>query len=215
MGGTVPADSVATGKVTIVEGSTTETGTIRILTRGLNQTVESIGTAQGSRAEVFSQGRASHKEGGVEKPASLELAASSQSPCFPLIIIAAALDNPEWSFEYLGLEEFDGQKVHHVRFWNSFASQPKLRQLAEFTTREIWIDARSFLPQRLAYERREAGGEADRIPTEISFADYRDVGGVLYPFRIERSLNGTPWTSINIQTVSLNTNLSEAAFPIR
>lgn len=37
MGGSVPSDSAATGNVTIIAGSETTTGTIRILTRGTDQ----------------------------------------------------------------------------------------------------------------------------------------------------------------------------------
>src|SRR2546429_7725110 len=43
--GILPADSVATGTLTISAGSSIETGKIRILTRGTDQTSEEIGRA--------------------------------------------------------------------------------------------------------------------------------------------------------------------------
>ncbi|SRR6266403_781741 len=42
MGGSVPSDSVATGSVVVVAGSLTTSGTVRILTRGTDQTLEQL-----------------------------------------------------------------------------------------------------------------------------------------------------------------------------
>ena len=93
-------------------------------------------------------------------------------------------------------------------------STPRLRHLAGFSVKELWIDASSRLPRKLAYERRAASGAAPRIPVAVFFSDYRNVGGVLYPFRIEKSLNGTPWATITIQNVAFNTGLTDADFPV-
>lgn len=63
MGGTVPMDSVATGTVVLVAGSLTENGTIRIVTRGSDQTAEQIQTSAGSRLVIYSRGFASEIQG--------------------------------------------------------------------------------------------------------------------------------------------------------
>jgi hypothetical protein len=52
MGGTMPSDSTATGTVTIVAGSETNQGTIRILTRGTQQTLEEVQTPASIRTRV-------------------------------------------------------------------------------------------------------------------------------------------------------------------
>ena len=215
MGGTVPRDSVATGTVVLVAGSLTETGTLRILIRGVDQTASQIQTQDRSRQETYSGGLASLKEGSSTKALSLELAASSQWLGFPLILIAAALNNPDIAFQYVGLETLDGLAVHHVRLWNTFSSNPEMRHLAEFTVKDLWLDASSSLPRKLSCIRRAASGAEPGIPLDVYFSDYRNVGGVLYPFRIEKSLNGTPWATITIQSVAFNTGLTDADFPIR
>lgn len=58
MGGRVPSDSTASGTVEIVEGSLRTKGTIRILTRGFDQTAEFIDTPEGVRSAVYSRLRA-------------------------------------------------------------------------------------------------------------------------------------------------------------
>jgi len=215
MGGAVPADSVATGNVVLVEGSKTTSGTIRILTRGLDQSAEHMDTPGGRRSLIYSQGQANAVEGTTLSQFSLELAASSQSPNFPLLLLAGALNNPDAAFQYLGIEAVGTAQAHHLRFWNTFSSSPKLAHLAAFSAKNIWIDIGSGLPIKLTYDRRAGGGAEPRIPIEVHYSDYRNAGGVLYPFLIETKYNGTPWVTTTISSVNLNTGLSEAAFSVQ
>jgi hypothetical protein len=211
MGGLVPSDSVATGNVVLVEGSKTENGTIRFLTRGLDQSAEYMQVPTGLRSVVYSRGRASDERSA--KPLQLELAVTSQSSAFPLQLAASALSDPDAAFVYVGLENLEGQQVHHIRFWKTFASNPKLQSLAEVSKRDIWIDAASNLPRKLSYKRRASRGPgAVGILIEVSYSDYRNVSGVLYPYRIERFVNGTLWAAITFQNVVFNSGLTGTDF---
>lgn len=211
----MPGDSVASGTITIEAGGTTETGTIRLLARGLNQTVEQVRTPTFAKTVTYSRGLAKYEEGENTKEASLELSVSSQSSAFPLALIAATLVDPESAFEYLGLEDIADSKAHRIRFWKTFASQPKLQHLGEFSSREIWIEATSALPVRFSYEERDSTGPADRLRHDITYSDYRNVGGTLYPFRTEKCLNGTTWATIQIDRVTLHNGLSDTDFVVR
>ncbi len=215
MGGALPSDSVATGNVTLVAGSKTESGTIRILTRGVDQGAEQIQTPDGNRSIVYSQGRANRLDGTITTVFSLELAASSQTPCFPLALIAASLNNPDTAFQYVGLETIGGVQAHHVRLWNTFSSNSRLRHLAEFTAKDLWIDAVSGLPLKFAFDHRNGGGAESRIPLAVFYSDYRNVGGALYPFRVDKTLNGTAWAKITITQVAFNTGLTDNDFPVQ
>jgi hypothetical protein len=214
MGAAVPTDSVATGTVEIVEGSKTERGSIRILTRGADQTVEDIQTPDSRRSVVYSRGLASEGGGTPAKLLPMELAVTSQCPDFPLPLVASVLNNPEAGLQYIGLETLEGARVHHVRVWSTFASKPKLQKLAEFSAKNIWIDVGTGLPLKIAFSRHLGGGSAPAIPVEVLFSDYRNVGGVAYPFHIAKSFNGTPWTTITIDTVGFNRGLAETDFQI-
>src|SRR5580704_3973080 len=67
MGGTLPSDTVAAGTVTIVAGSQTESGDIRILTRNANQTSESIQAGPIQKLVVYSGGLATETNDGTMK----------------------------------------------------------------------------------------------------------------------------------------------------
>ncbi len=213
MGTTVPSDSTATGTITTVAGSLTENGTITILSRGTNQTSEQILTPHGSTV-VYSQGQASQLAGSTPSLLSNELSLSSQSPDFPLPLLSASLNNSDTAYKYIGLETLNGRSAHHVQIWNSYASTPGLQSLTSFTVRDVWLDAVSYLPQRLSYVQRAAGGSEPGISVDVFYSNYQNVVGTLYPFSILKSFNGTSSATITIQNVVLNTGLSDSNFPI-
>jgi hypothetical protein len=198
-----------------VEGSTIETGTIRILTRGVDQSAEEIQSSITQRRAIYSRGKANEAKGAAVQALSLELSVTSLSSSFPSPLIAAALNNPDTAFLYKGQEVLDGALVHHIRFWNTFSSQPKSQFLAELSVRDIWIDAASGLPRKLSYDRSDGRGDVPRVSVVVSYSDYRNIGGVLYPFRIDKSLNGTPWMTIDISQAAVNAGLTDSDFPVR
>jgi hypothetical protein len=214
MGSNSPADSSATGTVSVVEGSTTQSGSIQILTRGTSQTAETITLPDGQRAVVYSNGDAKETKGSQSSNPPLQLILTDQCADFPLPTIQSALNNSDETFQYVGAETLEGASVQHVRLWNSFASKPRLQKLAAFSVRDIWLDATSGVPLKLAYSRRAGGGAVPAFTVEVSFSHYTNVNGVLYPLQINKSYNGTPWQTITIQSVSFNTGLTDGQFVV-
>lgn len=222
MGGSVPADTSASGRVEIFEGSRTEAGSIRILTRGLEQTLEEIKTDKSerkltfSRNEVKSDNLRSDTEPQVSSKNSTELALGSRSVFFPLALLAEALRNTDSAFEYVGLETLNNTEVHHVRFRNTFQSKRGWQRLSPLTARDVWIDAKSALPSKLSYSIQEGRGiGSDSVRIEVLYSDFRDSGGFLYPWAIERLANGTLWMKIHLERVKAGNNLADTDFRIK
>jgi outer membrane lipoprotein-sorting protein len=215
MGGTVPQDSRASGTVLIIAGSEKEEGSFTILTRGTSQTAEQITTTSGTRKFVYFDGLANDTDNaGSSKMYSVELAASSQSPLFPLPLLTAILSYGDTVYEYIGAEDLDGVECHHVRIYRTFAAEPDLTYLASFTTRDIWIDSKTGLPHQVTYSLRDGTGAVPTTSVTISFSNYRQTGTIQYPLQIVRSINGTPWMIITISSVTLNTGLSDSNFAL-
>jgi hypothetical protein len=216
MGGTVPQDSRASGTVLIIAGSDKEEGTFTIFTRGTSQTAEQITTTSGTRKSVYSDGLANDTDNtGLNRMYSVELAASSQSPLFPLPLLTAILSYTDTAYEYIGTENLDSVECHHIRVYRTFAAQPDLTYLASFTTRDIWIDSKTGLPHQVTYSLREGTGAVPTTSVTISFSNYQQTGRIQYPLQIVRSINGTPWMIITISSVNLNTGLSDSNFALR
>jgi hypothetical protein len=97
----LPTDSSATGNVTITAGSLTSQGTVQILTRGANQTSVQFQTTNGNWSVIYSNGQASRTDSTGTNSLPLELAASSQSPYFPLAFLSGLLSNPDIAFQFI------------------------------------------------------------------------------------------------------------------
>jgi hypothetical protein len=215
MGRSVPQDSTAAGTVEIVAGSKVDQGTIKILTRGITQSAEFIQLSDRQLGVIYSSGNADEFVGAEHKKLPLELAVTSQCVDFPAPLLGGALSDPETSLAYVGLEAVGQAQAYHLRLSKQFTSRPNLQHLSEFSIQDLWVDAASNLPLKIAYTRRASGGMAPRVPVEVFFSDYRNVGGVLYPFSIRKSLNGTPWTTIVIKQVQVNTGLADSDFVLQ
>jgi len=215
MGGTVPADSAATGNVTIVAGSLTSSGTIQILTRGTNQTSEQITLPQSTVTVIYSGGLANQTNNSVVTSLSVQRAATSQSVYFPLPFLSGALANSDMSVQYVALETLNQSSVQHIQLQNTYASPTNLQQFASFAVFDVWLDAVTSLPQRVSYTRRDASGASPGISVDTYFAAYKTISGVAYPSQINVSYNGTPWATITISSVSFNTGLTDSNFPIQ
>jgi hypothetical protein len=211
----IPADSSATGTVTVVEGSTTLAGTIQILTRGAGQTAETVTLPNSQRQVIYSSGDAKEVTAGQSVIPPLELAVTDQCPDFPLPFLLSSLSSPDVAFRYIGLETLNGTVVQHIQIWNTFASNSHLQQLAPFSMRDIWFDAQNRLPVKVAYVRRTGGIAQPSFAIELSFSSYANINGVLYPFQIKKSFNGTPWETIMIQSVAFNVGLTDAQFQVQ
>jgi hypothetical protein len=214
MGGTVPSDSVASGNVVIVEGSLTSSGTVRILTRGTNQTFIQFQTTDVNWSVIYSSGQANRVDATGTAVLSLELAASSQSLYFPFPFLSGLLSNPDFSLQYVGQESLDSSPANHIRVQNTYASSPSLQFLSDFTVADIWLDASTALPVRITLIRRNGGGSSPKTPISFSYSNYKTISGVQYPFSIQEFLTGTLWATTSIQSVAFNTGLTDSSFQL-
>lgn len=212
MGGSAPSDSAATGQIALSAGSKEEVGTIRVLTRGTDQSLVEVTTDE-RRTIVYSRGHAVEKHGLNARKLQLELAMAGQAIEFPLPLLVRALAEDDVSVTYVGLEQIDGISAHHIRFAKSFVGR-EFQSLTELSRRDLWIDAATGLPKKLSYEIRSARGASAAIPVEVWFSDFRVFGEVLYPTSVIKHLNGTPWAVVRIESVVLNAGLSDADFKL-
>jgi outer membrane lipoprotein-sorting protein len=215
MAATMPSDSVASGNIQIQAGGASSTGSVRILTKGTAESLWQLTLPNSSKTIIFSNGQASASDGSTTQVVQLELAATSQVAEFPLPLIASILNNPDTSSQYIGLETSGPTSLQHVRVWDSFASSPNLAALSTFSSKDIWIDASSGLVQRISFTVRAAQGASPGVAMDIYYSGYQVASGVAYPYNIQESLNGTPWATITIQTVSFNNGLTDSQFTVQ
>jgi hypothetical protein len=212
--GVPPSDSTATGSVTIVAGSLTQQGTVTILTRGSTETSIQFQMPTNPWTVVFASGQANKIETTQTKVYPLELAASSRCFYFPLPFLSGILSNADYSIKYVGQETVDSSTVSHIVVQNSFGSVPNFQFLSGFTATDIWLDATTTLPVKIAMMRRYGGGSAPKLPFSVSYSNYQTVSGIRYPFTIQEYFTETLWATTTIQSVAFNTGLTDSNFPV-
>lgn len=215
MGGATPADSTATGTVTQTIGAESQQGTIQLLTKGTNQSSEAINLPNFTQTTAFASWMGSQATGSAApQDISAQLAASSQTAIFPLPLIAGAVANADESFQYLGVETIGARSAQHIRIWNTFASKTRLQFLAALTSRDIWLDAVSNFPIKISFTQQSAIGAVPKLLIELVFSNYTQSSGIAYPEQIAKSINGTPYLTISIQSMVFNTGLTDSNFPV-
>jgi hypothetical protein len=216
MGAVVPGDSTASGSVTVTAGSDIQQGSITIQTRGVTQTLEQFSTPAGTKTTVYSNGLANDTDhAGTKTIYSAELTTTSQSALFPLPFLTAVMNSADSAYQYIALENIQGTDCHHIRFWQTFSSQTNAAYLAPFSIRDIWIDSTTNLPNKIAYSSRAASGAEPGTSVEIAYSKFQLASGVQYPVQISKSINGTPWMTISISSISFNTGLSDSNFSLQ
>jgi hypothetical protein len=163
LGTTPPADSLAQATVQLADGSS---ASLTIKTLGNNSTAEDLVTSKDEERSIYVAGESNLLRGASVESRSAELAASSRSSIFVLPELAAAIGDSDITLQYVGQE---GSNLH-IRLWNTFSSRPRLARLSPFTRRDIWFDATTGLPSKIAFEHRPAEGAVPAIAVELDFS---------------------------------------------
>jgi hypothetical protein len=215
MGGSAPSDATLTGTVSITAGSSTETGTFTLLTKGINQTSETIATQTTNRTLISSNDWAANVSGGSVQTLAIEPSLSARSAVFPLPFLLHAIDDASLNIVTLGEEAGGASGLTHLQFWRTIGPKPNQQALSSFTIVDVWLDQVSNLPSRISYTRRDGGGTAPTTTIDVYYSGFKNFGGILCPMTLQESLNGTPWAEITLLTCVFNAGLSDSSFPVQ
>lgn len=106
-----------------------------------------------------------------------------------------------------------GQAANHIRICPSSSDQ-NFAGIISLATKDVWIATDSGLPLEIAYQLLDAQGMA-AIPLAAFFSNYQSVNGVMYPFQIQESVDGTPYMSISIASVAFGVGLTDQDFTLQ
>jgi hypothetical protein len=213
LGGALPTDSRAIGNYNRVIGSSKDTGSIEILTRGYDQTSQKITNSGGTTQVVYSKGYASQWDQSALTRFTLERSLSSDSAVFPLMVIAPAVLDPNSTVQFVASEFVNGKAANHIRICPSSPDQ-NFTNISSFGSKDVWVDISSGLPLEISYQVLDGQGGTP-IPVAVFFSNYQSSSGVTYPFQIQESLNGTPYMAVSITSVAFGVGLSDQDFPLQ
>jgi len=212
MGGTLPSDLRATGTYARLVGASQDTGSIQILTRSTDQTLELITNSGGFTQVVYSRGYGSKKDATGVTLFGLEKALASNSPIFPMAVVAQAVLDPRSTVHFIATESVNGIPTNHIRICTGSLDQ-NFAEVVVFATKDLWIASNTGLPVEMAYDMYEAQG-APAVAVAAFYSNFRPVKGIYLPLSIQENFDGTPYLNVSITSVAFDVGLTDLDFPL-
>lgn len=211
----IPSDAVAHGTMTLERDGSKETFDVVAKARPGGQL----------RMEVPSKGTVLVLNGGSGKRSTrtetedvpLHVAPSYAPFFFPFFTLLCDYPSTDVSVTYLGTENFQGQTIHRVELKRGFHEQAGgLREIQSRATRVVvGISATSWLPVKIELSRLAQNNSTSALPVTRTLGDYRRVGSVLIPFRVEEWIAGKRVSVLQISDVQFNVGLSDSDFSLQ
>jgi hypothetical protein len=214
-------DYTATGNITYHWNPEAQ-GTVTVRGLGSGQLRVDANLPRGLHSSVISGGQTSTKaEDGrlTQYPPPYPVPSSDafpyQPPMFPAGLVlphtqlAAVLNHPRFSITYEGIVQLDGNSVHDVQVQRLMPGQTQPDGMTEYHTIDFFIDTTTL----------QLVMTQDNVPKHIAhqirYSDYRTVNGVLVPFSISEQMGGQRTRDIQLDGISFNTGLQDAAFALQ
>lgn len=215
LGKSTVQDVTVSGSAEMISGATNDNGSFefRALANGSNRTDITLSSA--TVTETWQLGTSTpagwwSNGDGTQHPISPHNMFSGASWPFPPLHLLLLLQDSSMTITYLGQE---GGLLHFQAFRQPpGASAAMLHSLAGLTRVDLWLDASTFLPARMSFNRHPDNNAALNIPVTVQFSGYQTIGKVVVPSHIQEYINGTLALDLHIQAVNLNTGLPPTDF---
>ena len=220
-GGAAVSDVTLSGNATWIAGSDTETGSANLQAKGTGESRVGLNLSGGTRTEIrndtgsYPQG-ASVINGGDSQAWPVHNCWINASWFFPALSFLNAAADPTLIFSYIGEEVRGGVKVEHLQVYRYLAGQKpvSISLTQRVSTADYYLDSSSLLPVAMTFNTHADDDAFTNIALEIDFSMYQRVNGVQVPFHIQKLISGGLAVDITVQTVALNSGLSDSLFSI-
>lgn len=214
-------DVTLTGNTTWIAGSDNETGTATLMAKGIGEGRVDLTLSGGTRTEIrndtgsYPQG-ASVINDGDQFAWPMHNCWIDASWFFPALSFLNATADPTLIFSYLGEESRGGAKVQHLQVYRYLAGQRpvSISLTRRVSTANFYLDSSSLLPVALTFNTHAHDDAFTDIALEIDFSQYRSINGIQVPFHIQKLVSGGLAVEVTVQTVAVNSGLSDSLFSI-
>jgi hypothetical protein len=235
-GGATVADVTLTGSAHRIVGSDDETGTAMLIALAPGYSKVSLSLNGGPRVEIRRQ--ATPQPGALSPDAALP-SQTTQPPgafsgpdgalhqmppndmltdptwFFPALTLARLSQSGSYVFSFVGQETVNGQAVVHLTAMLSTAPSmpPALAELLRRLSRiDIYLDATTSLPVEFSFAVHPDNNPSRDVLSQIEFSNYRIVGGVQVPCRVQRYLNYGLTLDLQFSSAIVNSGIDAAQF---
>ncbi len=216
-GGTALTDITLQASATYIAGSDQQGGPATLVARGNVQSLLTLNLSAGQRQEIRNgpAGAWSGPDGTAHSMATHNCWVDA-AWFFPALTLEALQADPTLSVAYVGPVEWNGAATIHLQFFHVVPGQAAAMTalIQRLSTVDLYLDPNSLLPVALGFNAHPDNDLNLNIPVEIVFGGYRNVNGVLVPFRIQKFLQGTLTLDLAVTQAALNSGVPSSAFTI-
>jgi hypothetical protein len=217
--GTVQASDVTlTGTATRTAGSDVETGAVTLKALGTGNSRMDLSTSAGARSEIRTNANGLPQASWIGFDGASHAMAGHNCLTdavwfFPAFSILSQAANANVLATYVGQETRNGESVQHLRFTQPLsATADPSGFLTSLTAEDLYLDANSFLPIAILFNTHADSNAGVNIAVEIDFSNYQSTGGAPVPLRIQQLINNSLFLDITVQSVTLNSGLTQSTF---
>ncbi|MEE8587502.1 MAG: hypothetical protein V3T83_21910 [Acidobacteriota bacterium] len=196
-------DTVSQGRMRIVRGQGFEESGLLIQQGGFDRLRTVLDGPGERRREYVRDGRfAWWVEDGRKRPQTEEHSVNQVVPYNPASGMLAAFSRGRTALQGLGEEQQGGRRLLH-RIGVLLLDSQERRQQGRALDRayEILIDAQTMLAAELLVASRDWDRDQPEMWERYVYSDYREVEGVLAPFRIEMHRFGRLWAETLLDSI--------------
>jgi hypothetical protein len=210
------ADVTLTGTATRVAGSDTGSGTVTLKALGTSNSRIDLSLSNGTFSEIRTaqsgapQGQWLATSGSYNNMAPHNCMTDA-AWFFPSLSVLSQLSNPNVIATYIGQETKAEVPVYHLRLSIQSSTDPT-GLLQQLSAEDVYLNASTYLPVALVFQTHSDEDALTNVLVEVDFSNYQSVNGVLIPFRVQKSLNGSLFLDITIQAAVLNSGLAQSVF---
>lgn len=216
-GGGSVSDVTLSANVIFVLGSDYETGSGTFQVKGASEARVNLNLNGGTRSFVRSNPNGIPIGAWTNNTGSIT--AYSQHNCwtdapwfFPALASLLQTANPRFVFKYVGAETRNGVPVQHVQAFQTAKDDAILQRLS---TMDFYLNSTSGLPVALAFNSHADDNMNTDVPTEVDFASYQSVNGIMVPFHFQQILDGVVVLDATVTSATFNTGLQDSLFSLQ
>lgn len=202
-------DVVVEGKVDWADGST---GTITIKAKGRDRLRHEVALPNGFITYAIGEGKGFSLRDGKRQQLPLWVTAYQRLEFIPFLSRLADYNRSDTKVTYLGTEEVDGRRAHHIRL-SALPKEGSPAEIEELISEfHAFVDTQSLLVVKTQGFLFSPEAIENRSPVETYFSDFRVVNGLLIPHRFVRFISGQKDAEITLTSVRFNLGLSDSEF---
>jgi hypothetical protein len=209
-----PTDAVAAGTITYNRGNSEDTVNVTFKFKGRSETRVDVADPAAPRSTVINGEEATFTgAAGVKSiPARSTLSPSVALPIFSSLLNTS---DPNLAFWFGGTETVDGQTANRIEIeYISPPDDPRPHAQRRDGHLTMWVSVASLLPIQIQYPRISRDNPTSVFTTTRVYSDYRTISGIAVPFHQDEYGGNQRISSLQLNTVSFNTGLSDTEFAI-